>query len=423
MGASEATREQTNSLYRPEAVRHATRRLDGTVLLPLRVPVWMLGGGAAVMLFVGAVVVSTTTYARRERVVGWLSSGAGIVRAEASRGGSVTALHVDEGEQVEVGAPLASLRLLDRTGTDDAGAALVRSLSEQRDAVQDEAEALVRGLVAEGERLAERHAFLQAERRALKVEIALQTERVTLAERDLERAVSLSELGLLSRSDQEVKAAALVEERQRRAALERAVASIEREMAGVGGELDAIPQRADATLAGAAAAVAGLDERLTRTGLEIEYVAAAPIAGRVDALPVQMGQSVAPGETVAVIVPSGSELIAELYVPTRAAGFIEVGQAVRVHYEAFPYQRFGAHAAIVEGVSRTVLAPEETGIPGVQLHEPVFRVRGRLARQSVDAYGAEAPLRAGMLLTADVVVDRRTLLEWLLDPLYAVGRR
>lgn len=423
MGPSEATRERTNALYRPEVVRHATRRLEGTVLLPLRASVWMLAGGAAVMLFFSAAVVSTTTYARRETVVGWLSSGAGIVRAEASRGGSVTVLHVKEGDQVVVGAPLATLRLLDRTGIDDAGAALVESLSEQRNAVQDEAEAVVRGLVAEGERLAERHAFLQAERWALKAEIALQTERVTLAERDLERAVSLSGLGLLSRSDQDVKAAALVEERRRRVALGRAVTSIEREMAGVGGELDAIPQTADATLSGAAAAMAALDERLTRTALEIKYVAAAPIAGRVDALPVQVGQSVSPGETVAVIVPRGSELMAELYVPTRAAGFIEVGQAVRVHYEAFPYQRFGAHAATVEDVSRTVLAPEETRIPGVQLHEPVFRVRGRLARQSVDAYGTEAPLRAGMLLTADVIVDRRTLLEWLLDPLYAVGRR
>lgn len=417
-------RVRTDPLYRPEAARHATGRLDGAVLLPLRAPVWMLGGGAAAVLFFGAVVVSTTTYARRETVMGWLSSGAGIVRAEASRGGSVTTLHVEEGDQVVAGAPLAKLRLLDRTGTDDdAGAALVRSLSEQREAVQDEAEAVVRGLVAEGERLAERHAFLEAERRALKAEMALQTERIALAGRDLERAISLSELGLLSRSDQEAKSAAFVEERQRRAALERAVTSIEREMAGVGGELDAIPQTADATLSSAAAALAALDERLTRTGLEMEYVAAAPIAGRVDALAVQVGQSVAPGDTVAVIVPSGSELMAELYVPTRAAGFIDVGQAVRVHYEAFPYQRFGAHAATVEDVSRTVLAPEETGIPGVQLQEPVFRVRGRLARQSVDAYGAEAPLRAGMLLTADIVVDRRTLLEWLLDPLYAVGRR
>ena len=55
--------------------------------------------------------------------------------------------------------------------------------------------------------------------------------------------------------------------------------------------------------------------------------------------------------------------------------------------------------------------------------EPVFSARGRLAAQTVQAYGTSVPLRAGMLLSADIVIDRRTLVEWLLDPLYAVGRR
>ena len=95
----------------------------------------------------------------------------------------------------------------------------------------------------------------------------------------------------------------------------------------------------------------------------------------------------------------------------------------RLKYEAFPFQRYGAQDGVVTEVSRTVLSPEETGIPGIRLAEPVFRVRGRLAAQRLDAYGASVPLRAGMLLSADIVVDRRTLLEWLLDPLYAVGRR
>jgi len=74
-------------------------------------------------------------------------------------------------------------------------------------------------------------------------------------------------------------------------------------------------------------------------------------------------------------------------------------------------------------VSRTVLAPAEVAIPGLQIQEPVFRVRVKMKRDSVSAYGQTVPLQPGMLLTADVVIDRRSLLEWLLDPLYAAGRR
>ena len=92
-------------------------------------------------------------------------------------------------------------------------------------------------------------------------------------------------------------------------------------------------------------------------------------------------------------------------------------------YQAYPFQKFGAGDGVVTSVSRTVLAPAEVAIPGLQVAEPVFRVRVRLARDSVEAYGDRLPLQAGMLLSADVVIDRRSLLEWLLDPLYAAGRR
>jgi membrane fusion protein len=69
-----------------------------------------------------------------------------------------------------------------------------------------------------------------------------------------------------------------------------------------------------------------------------------------------------------------------------------------------------------------VLGPDEISVPGLQLNEPVFRVKVRLDRELVSAYGQDMPVQPGMLLSADVIIDRRTLLEWLLDPLYAVGR-
>ena len=92
-------------------------------------------------------------------------------------------------------------------------------------------------------------------------------------------------------------------------------------------------------------------------------------------------------------------------------------------YQAFPYQTFGAARGSVRSISRTVLAPSELAIPGLTVQEPVFRVRVALDRQFVSAYGEKVPLQPGMLLTADVITDRRNLLQWLLDPLYAVGRR
>jgi membrane fusion protein len=91
--------------------------------------------------------------------------------------------------------------------------------------------------------------------------------------------------------------------------------------------------------------------------------------------------------------------------------------------QAFPHQRFGTMPGTVRTVSSTVLGPAEFSIPGLNLQEPVFRVRVTLPKETMDAYGEAIPLQPGMLLAADIVFDRRSLIRWLFDPIYAVARR
>jgi membrane fusion protein len=46
-----------------------------------------------------------------------------------------------------------------------------------------------------------------------------------------------------------------------------------------------------------------------------------------------------------------------------------------------------------------------------------------LERQHIDAYGQPQPLKAGLTLDADVMQDRRRIVEWMLEPAIAVMRR
>ncbi len=82
----------------------------------------------------------------------------------------------------------------------------------------------------------------------------------------------------------------------------------------------------------------------------------APIAGRVSSLQATVGKPADPRQLQLSIVPDGSTLQAELFVPTRARGFVRPGQEVRILYDAFPYQRYGTHRGQVDDVSQTVLA-------------------------------------------------------------------
>jgi len=122
------------------------------------------------------------------------------------------------------------------------------------------------------------------------------------------------------------------------------------------------------------------------------------------------------------IIPNGSALQAELFVPTKAIGFLRPGQQVRILYDAFPYQQFGSYRGQVSEISRTILTKADTFGP-VELKEPAYRVIATLDRPDVDAYGKTIPLQADMLLKADIILEKRSIVSWFLDPLLSVGMR
>ncbi|MEM6411050.1 MAG: HlyD family efflux transporter periplasmic adaptor subunit [Pseudomonadota bacterium] len=344
------------------------------------------------------------------------------MRATASRGGTTVELLVSEGEEIEIGKSLAKLRLSASSPEGDVGAAIEATLDAQSAASDARAKATLQRLEKDELRLLTQRRGVQSELAQLSARIELHTTRTELMRADADRAVRAAEEGLLPQVEADARVIAHLDSQIALATLKQSAALLEGRIADFSSQLDAIPIETELALADAEAAAAALEERTTQTIVTNEYIVTSPISGRVDAITVRLGQSLRPGDAIAAISPINDELIAELYVPSRAAGFIQPEQEVRLKYQAFPFQRFGIGEAQVTSVSQTVLSPSEVPIPGVQLQEPVFRVSARLERESVEAYGEEIPLRSGMLLSADIIFDRRTLLEWLLDPLYATGR-
>ena len=122
------------------------------------------------------------------------------------------------------------------------------------------------------------------------------------------------------------------------------------------------------------------------------------------------------------MLPGDGALEAELLVPSRAIGFIEPGDKVLLRYQAYPYQKFGHHLGHVARISRSALSNGELGalVGNAQQGEPFYRITVALARQDVTAYGKAEPLKPGMLLEADVLGEKRRLIEWVFEPLYSL---
>lgn len=375
------------------------------------------------VVILAAVFASIATYARKETVAGWLAPVEGMIRLEARQGGVVDSLHVQEGQVVHAGQPIATLKLSPALDGRDSYKALGQSLDAQAEAAAVRASAARATLDAERRQLVARKEALTRELAQTRRRVVLQAERLRLARAEIQRAETIAAQGFLPRRELELRQASALAVEQEEAQLAGTALSYEREIGEVTARLAVISIDQDAKEADAASARASLEQQRTQVETQSTYVVVASVDGRVAALPVRRGQSVPAGAAVAVVTAGAAPLEAELYAPSRASGFIQEGQEVRLMYQAFPYQKFGAGAGRVTSVSRTVLAPAEVAIPGLQVQEPVFRVRVKLSRDHVAAYGRAMALQPGMLLTADIVIDRRSLLEWLLDPIYAAGKR
>lgn len=170
--------------------------------------------------------------------------------------------------------------------------------------------------------------------------------------------------------------------------------------------------------------LAQIDAQLAENEAEGGTVIRAPRAGAISTLLVKPGQSVTSGQPVLSILPQGSKLEAQLLVPSNAIGFVHDGTAVVLRYQAYPYQKFGQQYGKVVQVSRSALSPAEAALVlGQTVTTPLYRVLVELDRQTINAYGKAEALKPGMALNADLLLDRRSLWQWVFEPLYGLRQQ
>ncbi|KIG03581.1 HlyD family efflux transporter periplasmic adaptor subunit [Caballeronia concitans] len=163
----------------------------------------------------------------------------------------------------------------------------------------------------------------------------------------------------------------------------------------------------------------------------------APKGGVVTFSGLVAGRMLAAGDVAMVISTKDSvPLRAALSIPSRRRGFVREGQIVRLKFDAFPYAKFGTYEARIDSISGTTVLPASPlGLPGTP-GAPDPSEQTESAKESEGDYLAWATLRGntfefegqhfkilpGMRATASIVVERRTLAEWVLAPLYRMLR-
>jgi membrane fusion protein len=414
-----------SQLFRQEALDAQRDKLLGEVSLARPVRLWVF---TALALACAAAAISfalTGELSRRERVEGYVALDAGAARLLIPEAGTLAELLVREGQSVQAGAPVARLSFeTTRKAAAQTSELVQQEIAQRIQTLQREQRETGSLASQQSDQLRRRMTDLQKEIAQIDSEIRVQQQRVASAEQLAKRYDDLTQEKFVSDIVAQQRRDEVLDQTAKLQALRRQRAAIERDLGAARAEEPTVATRARAQIEQLKRAQSELEQSRIQEQAESrrETLLRAPFAGVVTNVALTQGQSVSADQLLATILPAGSSLHVALLVPTRAIGFIKPGSAVELRYEAFPYQRFGHYPGTVSQVSKTVWSQGEQVGP-FTVTEPVYRVDVKLQDQAVKTQGQEFPLRSGMLVSADILLEKRTLFEWVFEPVLELRTR
>lgn len=388
---------------------------DITLLQPVstRLLGWLLTG----VVIIAIVFLCFAQFSRKQTVSGFLVPAAGTLKVYPPREGVVTGVLIKEGQQVIAGQPLFTVATAQVAADgEDVDAVKLASLRRQEAMLRHQIADEQQSAGAERSRLTALIASTRSQIADLGRQTDIQKQRVQLAESLVTSVQSLLAKGYMSVVEGKRREDLLLEQRENLASLQRQLTDQQNKLAETQYSLKELPTTTNRKVQPLRDQISTAEQQIAEGKGRSSYVVRAPGTGRVSMLQVTNGQTAQPQRVQLEIIPDGSQLQAELLIPTRAAGFVHTGEPVRFLYDAFPYQNFGAYTGQLTELSNTVLTKADTAGP-ITPEEPVYKAAAVLDRPDVDAKGKTVPLQAGMLLKAELILDRRSLASWILDPL------
>jgi len=142
-----------------------------------------------------------------------------------------------------------------------------------------------------------------------------------------------------------------------------------------------------------------------------------------------VGAVVTPAQTIATIVPGDTPLIVEAVLSNTDIGHVHTDQRVELKIDTYPFQKYGTLAGRVVWISpdaepRMSGSPDPTEASGPNAPASVpgksglmYRIRIKPDHSALLTNAVTRPLAAGMTVQAEIITDRRRIIEFFLAPI------
>lgn len=415
------------SLFRSEVFEAKKNRWTGQIVLVRPFSLFALTLFAVCLAAALIAFAAFGSYTNKTTVEGQLVPLGGVVRVYAPETGVITDKKVADGDFVRAGDVLFTLSTARSDGTGSvqarlaAEAKLKKMLAEQDIARQNRIHA--------NEKTAQENTLRRLRQQLLHVQdqIAVQQKRITLNSKMLAKQNELVRQGALSELERTNYENMLLGLKADLAAYQREESNLAREIAAQQSNLDKLPEQQANEISQLERTLAAYNQEILDYGVRDGQTIRAAVSGYANAVNAEVGQQADASRLLASIVPQTVQLQANLYVPSRAVGFVKPGDKVVLRYQAYPYQKFGHATGRIVSIAQTALNKQELANLGniftnpALLNEPAYLVKVKLGKQTILVYGKETKLPIGMTAEADILHENKKLYEWMLDPLYSVA--
>lgn len=408
------------NLFRKQAVDAQGQRLVGAVTLAQPIPLKLTVLVISTTVLISLIFLFNAEYTRKETILGFLRPNKGVIKSFSEKNGTIKKVLVSAGQLVEKGTPLVSIvsnRALENGA--DVNNQLIKDVKLQITLQKQELSELPKLEEQSTDELNQQIILSHQSLAALNAQKTLIDEKLALLKAQSLQLTTLHQQGYISTLDIQQHHERHLTVKQESKQLVTAKVSLQKKITQLTTAQQLQPFEYASKRRALQKHISTLNSQLTNIKSNFSHVVKATHRGVVTDIHVLPGEALNKTRPLLTILPHNSSLVAELMLPTRSAGFIKKGDVTYLRFDAFPHQRFGFITGKVTRIDNALITQQDVNFP-INITEPVYRLQAKLNKQFVDVYDKQLPLKSGMMFQADIVLDKRSLFEWIIDPILSV---